>query len=368
VIGGLVVIFVFVALLRGAIEVPPPPQAPHRAAATPAVAARTSASVPTSRTEPPVLPTPEIPDLHGEDTLDPCTAAPEPRIPTDYETVVADGITVAWSPAEVAAASPYDVAVKPITIAYLVNGLLEEAAVLTGTPRRRQLTVVIHPSHAAFLARTGAPPWAAGAYDGSVHLSIKPSADLGVTVPILRHELMHAQLHTAVGCMPRWFNEGMAMYFDGTPPLRDWVAMLRGPDAFDLALLRAPLSATTPTTQVGRVYAASLAMILFLAARGGEPALRAAVQAAQDASRGAADLLDRLGPDLKSRAVLDALARKVFGVGLGDELDAMIKGAVCCTGLRAISELRCRGGAPQPDKSIWIDSTSTPRAACRTAW
>jgi len=58
----------------------------------------------------------------------------------------------------------------------------------------------------------------------------------------------------------------------------------------------------------------------------------------------------------------------VFGVPLGGELDAMLRGAICCHGLRAVSELGCRGVVPRPDRTRWIDQSSSPRAACDATW
>ncbi len=66
--------------------------------------------------------------------------------------------------------------------------------------------------------------------------------------------------------------------------------------------------------------------------------------------------------------MLDALAHKIFGVPLGSELDSLWKGAICCHGLRAVSELGCRGAPLRPDKTAWLDQASSPRAACYTTW
>jgi hypothetical protein len=317
----------------------------------------------------PALPAlPEAPELQGQDTVNPCTTGGDPVIPPDYDTVTAQGVTVAWPPGEAKATGPYDVALKPTAIAYLINGLLEEAAGFTGTPRRQQLTVVIHPSNEDFIARTHAPSWASGVYDGgAVHVAVNPSTDLGVVITTLRHELMHAQLHTAVGCMPTWFNEGLAMYFAGTPPLREWIRMLRSPEDFDLSSVRAPVLAVMPDTRADRVYAESLAMIVFIVERTGEPGLRGAVQvlevAARESRHRELDLWERLSPGTSHHAVLDALARKIFGVAQGSELDDIFKAAVCCYGLRSVRDLHCRG-APLRSERAWIDRTSSPRAAC----
>jgi len=371
VIIGFLGVCVVLWLLRGALDPapPPPPAALH-----PGVATRSgSTAVPTSPPAIPELPPPpEAPPLGGHDTVDPCTAGWEPTIPSGYDTAIADGITVAWLPGELTNPGPYDIALKPTAVAYLVNGLLEEAAQLTGTNRREHLTVIIDPSRESFLARAGAPAWSDGIYDGSaIRLAVRPSAELGVQISTLRHELMHAQLHAAVGCMPSWFNEGLAMYFAGAPPVRQWVRMLRNPDAYDLTALQVPSLAAMPDDRAERAYAESLAMIVFIIERAGEPGLPAAVRALRTLSRGprgGLDLWDRLYPGAGHHAVLASLAHKIFGVTLGDELDAIFKGAVCCYGLRAVNELGCRGAPLRFDKTSWLDQTGSPRAACSTTW
>jgi hypothetical protein len=329
--------------------------------------------MPTSSTTAPALPSPpEAPDLEGQDTVNPCTAGQEAGIPSDYDTTVVLGITVAWSPGEPASATPYDHAFSPTVMAYLVSGILEQAAALTRTPRRSRLAVVIHPSSEVFHARTHAPPWASGAYDGgAIHLVAKPSEDLGIAITTLRHELMHAQLHATVGCMPTWFNEGLAMYFAGTPPMREWMQMLHSADDFDLSTLRAPLLTMMPEPRARRVYAESLAMIVFVIERSGELGLQSAVQvleaAARESQHREVDLWERLYPGASHRAVLDALAHKLFGLPPGSELDDIFRAAVCCYGVRSVRELHCRG-APLREDPSWIDRTATPFAVCHARW
>ena len=375
---GLLGVCVLVGWLRSATE---PARSPGSAADDPG-RLKTATRTATTATQPPMpatpaipeLPSPpEAPELHGHDTVDPCTTAWEAAVPAGYETVAADGITVAWSPGQIVNPGPYDVAVRPTAVAYLVNGLLEEAAALSGTQRRDRLVVIMYPSRDTFTAMTHAPAWADGLYDGgAVRLAIQPCADLGVSIATLRHEVMHAQLHTAVGCMPSWFNEGLAMYFAGTPPARQWVRMLRSPDAFDLTSLEAPALDEMPGDRAERAYAESLAMIVFLVEHSGEAGLPAAVGTLRAVTRGSQrtglDLWARLYPGTGHREVLDSLAHKIFGVPLGTELDGLWKGAICCHGLRAVSELGCRGGPLRPDKTAWLDQTSSPRAACYTTW
>src|SRR5262249_50613198 len=156
--------------------------------------------------------------------------------------------------------------------------------------------------------------------------------------------------HTAVGCMPAWLNEGLAMYYAGAPPIRPWLRMLRNPDAFDLATLEVASFAAMPDDRAERAYAESLAMIIYAVERSGEPGLRATVQSLRTAHP-EHSVWDRLYPGAGHRAVLDVLARKVFGVPLGGELDAMFRGAICCHGLRAVSELGCRGVVPRTDRT-----------------
>jgi hypothetical protein len=368
VIVGLLGVGVFLWLLHDEID-PTAPAPPG--AAPPASAAVSPVRATTTPTSPPAMPElpppPEPPELRGHDTVDPCSAGFEPPIPLGFETVAADGVTVAWQPGA-APQGPYDVALQPVAVAHLITGLLAEAATLTGTQRRERLTAVVYPSRAALRAATRAPAWSDGIYDGgAVRVAALPTAELGVDLTSLRHELIHAQLHSTVGCMPSWLNEGLAMYFAGAPPIRTWLRMLRNPDGFDLATLEVPTFAAMLDERAERAYAESLAMIVFIVERSGEAGLRAAVQSLRTV-RPDRSVWDRLYPGTGHRALLDMLARKIFGVPLGGELDAMFRGAICCHGLRAVGELGCRGVVPRSDRTRWIDQSSSPRAACDATW
>jgi peptidase MA superfamily protein len=365
VVVGLAGVCVFLWQLRGEVD-PPRPAAAPATGRPPEPRVAVAASVQPPPAPPELPPPPEPPELRGHDTVDPCSAGFEPAIPLGFETVGAGGVTVAWQPG-IAARGPYDVAVQPTAIAHLVTGLLVEAAALTGTPRRERLAVVVYPSRAVFHAATHAPEWANGVYDGgAVRIAALPSAELGVEITSLRHEVLHAQLHT-VGCMPAWLNEGLAMYFAGAPPIRSWMTMLRHPDPYDIASLEVPSFAALIDERAERAYAESLAMILFIVERSGDAGLGAAVQSVRLA-RPERGLWEVLYPGTGDRAVLDALARKLFGVPVGGELEAMFRGAVCCHGLRAVAELRCRGVPPRPDRVRWIDQSSSPRDACDATW
>lgn len=375
VIVGLVGVCVGLWLLRGALEPEPPPlaRAPEPAPEPAIAAAALPTAIPAPQPAAPQLPgPPEPPDLRGNDTVDPCTSTVDPEVPPGYETVTADGITVAWQPGAEANPGPYDAALQPIPIAYLVKGLLTEAAALTATARREQLTVIVYPSRDSFHTATHAPAWSDGVYNGAVSLAVKPRADLGVEVRALRHELMHAQLHAAVGCMPAWFNEGLAMYFAGAPPVRTWLKMLRDPGTFDLDALSVPTFAFLPDQRAERAYAESLAMIVYLVQRSGEPGLPTAIRTLQTLGRGTPraglNLWDRLYPGAGHRAVVDALAKKLLGASPGGELDAIFRGVVCCHGMRSVAELGCRSVPPRPGEKYWIDETGSPRAWCDATW
>lgn len=369
-IAGFLVIGALLWFLRGALEspAPPPPAVARDGAVATSPVPPTSAPVPQPRTfaAPPVA----RPDLGGHDTVDPCTAASDPVIPTGYDTLTVRDITVAWSPDKVVTPGPRDIAPSPTAIAYLVDGLLEEAAAFTATSRRDPLTVVVYPSNGELATQVHAPAWADGAYDGgAVHVPVRPTGELGVSIATLRHELMHAQLHAAVGCMPAWFNEGIAMYFAGSPPVREWMKMLRSPEVFELGALQGSTFAAMTADRAGRAYAASLAMIVFLVEQSGEDGIRAAVRTLQAArERDRLALWDRLFPGVDHRAVLHALAHKIFGVGLGNELDALLRAAVCCYGLNAVRELGCRTAPLGPGRSVWLDQSGSRVAICNATW
>jgi hypothetical protein len=231
--------------------------------------------------------------------------------------------------------------------------------------------VIVYPSLAAFRARTRAPAWSHAIYDGgAVRLPVDPDADLGVRLSSLRHELMHAQLHAAVGCMPAWFNEGLAMYFAGRPPTRAWIRMLRTTDPGELAVLQSSSFAALSSETADRAYALSLAMVAYLVERAGEPGLRTTVQILRAATRQTgrlmSDLWDRLYPGVGPRAVLEALTRKVFGVAPGPELDAIFQAAVCCHGFRTLAGFSCHGAPAVAGKATWIDETS--HDLCYATW
>jgi stage II sporulation protein D len=72
-----------------------------------------------------------------------------------------------------------------------------------------------------FVGRTGQPPWAAGASKGN-RIELQPLTVLkrrNVLTTTLRHELVHVLIDNIGGHTPRWFAEGLAIYFAGEGPL-----------------------------------------------------------------------------------------------------------------------------------------------------
>jgi hypothetical protein len=338
-----------------------------------------------SRPVNPALPPPPAPPVVGPTpassaghTADPCTSLLDPVIPTGFEMETVHGITIAWAPAAPAPPrpAPYDVALQPVAAAYLTAGLLEEAARFTGTEPRDQLTVVVYPTREAMIADTMAPPWSGALYDGgAIRVPAKPDDDLGLEVSTLRHEVMHAQLHAAVGCMPAWFNEGVAMYFAGEVMLQEWFAMLREPPVLELGVLEASSILEASDEKAAILYAQSQAMVAFIVEQPGGSEVRAAVDAVRQAhtvsAQAGRELWQRKYPDVTPRAVLDHLAMKLFALPPGRELDRILAGAICCGGLRMVSELGCHGTAipvPEPKGRFWLDRTMLPWSVCRVKW
>lgn len=292
---------------------------------------------------------------------DPCSPVPTPDLPSDYPRVTVLGVTVAWPPGD----APLP---EPTGFAYMVVGILEEAALLTGTPRRADTTVLVYGTNEQFHALSHAPSWADGLYSGAVHLPASAARDLGVKLATLRHELMHAQLHSAVGCMPLWFNEGLAMRFGGRPPRQEWMKMLRRHRAIDFGALEVSTIDDMGKPEVDLVYAQSLAMVLSVEERSPEDAIEEAVSdlavrrpQREDALR----LWRRVRPGFTTGDLLSSLASRIFGMPAGRALDSLFQEqAVCCSGTARIATLRCHGGTIRPGESTWVEEGHRPPAVC----
>jgi len=158
---------------------------------------------------------------------------------------------------------------------------LSEAAWLTGTERRPELTVLVHGSRNALHDATCSPAWTDALYDGSLHLHAEALLERGRRDRTLRHEVLHAQLHALPLSLPRWFDEGLAQYFAGegdTPAARQsfrvmvdnrtWVPFPSLEDSF--LVIEAPRDA-------GLAYHQSVAMVDYLVTRFGRGVVAEAV-------------------------------------------------------------------------------------------
>jgi len=304
-------------------------------------------------------------------TIDPCMALAEPITPEDYNQMTVAGATVAWNPAVETDVFSF----RPLSIAHLVGGVLDEAAQLTGTEPRTQLTVIVDASPEDFRARTRAPAKVRGFYDGgAVRLPGGIYPGLGIALTTLRHETMHAQLHAGVGCLPRWFHEGLATYFGGEPPVREWFAMLRSGESFDIAALNDPTGFDPMHPGATRLYAVAAAMIVYIVQHRGEQALQIAVRAAKardpsgEQRISPSQLWGTVAPGAGYRDVLDKLAERIFGIATGVGLDTVLRGPLCCVGWRNLGALSCRATQPRGSEASWRDTASVPAALCRARW
>jgi len=78
-------------------------------------------------------------------------------------------------------------------------------------------TIVILYAHDRFRRLTDTPPWAAGLFDGRVHLGVEAMQNrLDAVDAALAHEYAHVLVHRlAGGRAPAWLEEGLALYFEG---------------------------------------------------------------------------------------------------------------------------------------------------------
>lgn len=269
------------------------------------------------------------------DGIDPCEKPFPPDIPDGYQTLTAAGVTVAWDP---------EVTIEPTTLAYTAAGIVAQIGTITDTRPRAELVVVVYPSVEEFRAKTGAPEWSEGLYDGgAVRIPAVRGSDFGVPIHTLRHELVHAQLHVTIGCMPIWLNEGVAQYFANTPQTSVWLRMLKAKPALEPADVQVATIEDVKAEPLD-VYAQSLAMVLYMFSRGDSLA-----DVVHDRGGPWMDLWARRYASASEHDVLDAVARRVFGVAQGSELDTLLAGEICCHGMYNLAELGCH--APPREKN-----------------
>jgi tetratricopeptide (TPR) repeat protein len=123
----------------------------------------------------------------------------------------------------------------------------------------------------------GAPEWAAGLNDGTIHVPLRGMERLSVAlVAVLRHELAHSFIRARTGgnC-PTWLQEGISQWLEGGDPRREdavVAAALRQGRLLPLLTLEGPFQ-SLPPDQVGLAYAESLSAVAHIVRTRGEAAI-----------------------------------------------------------------------------------------------
>lgn len=118
-------------------------------------------------------------------------------------TVVTDHFTVSFR-------GPEDAALASMAVESLDKAFWRISQTLNVYPLRR--VPVVFSTAEEFRDMTGAPLWAAGAYDGTIRVPIRGGLDRREELDrILAHEYTHALAHTlAPRGVPTWLSEGLA--------------------------------------------------------------------------------------------------------------------------------------------------------------
>jgi tetratricopeptide (TPR) repeat protein len=137
------------------------------------------------------------------------------------------------------------------------------------------ITVVLEMGNS--FQETGAPEWAAGFNDGTIHVPLRGMERLSVAlVAVLRHELAHSFIRARTsGNCPTWLQEGIAQWLEGGDPRREdavVAAAARQGRLLPLMTLEGPFQ-SLPPDQVGLAYAESLSAITHIVRTRGEGAI-----------------------------------------------------------------------------------------------
>lgn len=147
---------------------------------------------------------------------------------------------------------------------------------------RQPIRVVLYAPR-AFDAALGLGDWAAGAFDGTLRISVEDLERERERWPrVARHELAHAFLREAGGPdVPGWLNEGLAQWLEDERPaerVRRAHERLAGSELFPIERLQGSLAAWPDAGQIALAYAQSLALVAHVAEHYGEDVLRAMVR------------------------------------------------------------------------------------------
>jgi len=163
------------------------------------------------------------------------------------------------------------------TLLATLDRSLDDAARLTGSPRRRELYAVVYRDQSELMAVTCMPAWAGGVFDGALRLTMDKIAE-----KTIRHEIMHAQIGARK--VPFWFGEGLAQYFESTEPMQ-WHSfsslMLENQAYIPFASLVENFAVFTESHDAALAYTQSEAMLRMLVERDGEGGITRALRLAE---------------------------------------------------------------------------------------
>jgi hypothetical protein len=192
------------------------------------------------------------------------------EVQRDFETLVSGGISLALPKDQLSDGE------SARSILRQIEGALTDAAVLTGTPRRKELYAVVYRDRSELLAVSCARSWTDGLYDGTLRLTV----DGGRLEAALRHESLHAQLVPRIGASPRWFQEGLAQYLEEGGRFR-WRpilgAVVKNHTYIPFSSMNASFQEFEQANDAGLGYAQAKAMVFMLAERDGETGIARAV-------------------------------------------------------------------------------------------
>ncbi len=195
----------------------------------------------------------------------------------DYHRLSRAGITLLWAPEAITAA-------QADALLSTVDQSLDGAARLSGTPRRKRLTVVVYPTRSELLAVSCVQSWAGGLFDGTLRLVASADPRLGVRPAALVHEALHAQVSPLGGRAPLWFHEGLAQSFAAEVPeaLPYWRLMVKNKSWIPFESLAGTFQVFDSSEDARLAYAESLALVELLREQGGQGAVAEALEAFQE--------------------------------------------------------------------------------------
>lgn len=137
-------------------------------------------------------------------------------------------------------------------------------------PRIPDLQVVLNETTGDFVGRTGMSPWTAAATKGN-RIELQPLHTLkqrGILETTLRHELVHVLIDSLdAGPTPRWFTEGMAVYFAGEGKLLE---RYHSRDAMPAEMVEKALTSAGSADEMRKAYAAAYNLVRELIRAEGE--------------------------------------------------------------------------------------------------